>query len=68
MDGVKFFKDVNCSKGFNGLAIFTRYPTKGRGKDGKRKTGWEGITAQRDVAGDGPYLVACLRAAEISDL
>lgn len=56
MDGVRFFKDTNCSNGFNGLAIFTDLPTKGRGRDGRSKTGWEGITARQDGAGDGPYV------------
>jgi hypothetical protein len=67
MTGVRFFKDVNSSKGFNGLAIFTGHPTEGRGKDGKKKKGWEGITAQRDGAGDGPYVAHKVSSVYLGD-
>jgi hypothetical protein len=67
MVGVKFFKDVNGSKGFNGLCIFTGHPVKGRDKSGKAKKGWEGITAQRDGAGDGPYVFTKVSTVYLGD-
>jgi hypothetical protein len=67
MDGVKFFKDTNGSDGFNGLAIFVEHKIKGRGKDGKRKQGWEGITAQQDGAGDGPYVAHKISSVYLGD-
>ena len=67
MDGVKFFKDVNGSKGFNGLCIFTGHPKTGRGRGGKAKTGWEGITARRDGGGDGPYVAHPVSSVYVAD-
>lgn len=67
MTGVKFFKDTNGSDGFNGLAIFTEHPVKGRSKSGKKKTGWDGITAQADGAGDGPYVAHKVSAEYVAD-
>ena len=57
MDGVKFFRDPNGARaGFNGLAVLTGHPDRGRDKAGRMKEGWTAVVAKLDGAGDGPYV------------
>ena len=68
MDSVKFYKDPNCSDSFNGVAVFTKRPLKGKDKAGKMKTGWEALVPQTDGAGDGPYAADKISKAYLGEL
>ena len=56
MNNIKFYSDPQGPGGAsNGLAVFLRHPTAGRDNRGRKKKGWEGVIANTQAAGDGPY-------------